>query len=84
MVMTIGLLSAQAPISYVASVRPNNSGDARALVEYSPGGRLSATAVTVRALLRTAYRVQDYQIPSMTVGVPWRPRNLDSDGGDRF
>jgi uncharacterized protein (TIGR03435 family) len=60
--ITTALASAQSPISYVASVRQNNSADARALMEYSAGGRLSATAVTVRALLRTAYRVQDYQI----------------------
>ena len=51
-----------APISYVASVRPNNAVDARTLIEYLPGGRLSATAVTVGALLRIAYRTQDYRI----------------------
>lgn len=49
-------------ISYVASVKPNHSVAPRAFSEYYPGGRFSATAVTVRSLLRTAYRVQDYQI----------------------
>ena len=53
-------------ISYVASVKPNNSAQPRTLIEYFPGGRLSATAVTVRALLRLAYRIQDYQL----VGAP--------------
>jgi bla regulator protein blaR1 len=69
----IGLLKAQATspqpavgddpaISYLASVRPNNSLDARTITEYSPGGRLRAIAVTPRTLVRLAYRVQDYQI----------------------
>src|SRR5436190_23176985 len=48
------------PISYVASVKPNNAVDARSFSEYSPGGRLTATAVTVGSLLRTAYRIQPY------------------------
>ena len=61
-------LAGQAPagparsISYVASVRSNNSPDARTFSEYSPGGRLTATAVTVMFLLRNAYRVQPYQL----------------------
>ncbi len=64
-----GMLHAQTPttpISYVASVKPNNSAEPRGFTEYYPGGRLSATAVTVRSLLRTAYRIQDYQL----VGAP--------------
>lgn len=54
------------PISYVASIKPNNAVDARAFSEYSPGGRLTATAVTVASLLRIAYRIQPYQL----VGAP--------------
>ncbi len=54
------------PISYVASVKPNNAVVARTLSEYSAGGRLTATAVTVASLLRIAYRVQPYQL----VGAP--------------
>jgi uncharacterized protein (TIGR03435 family) len=50
----------------VASVKPNNAADARTFSEYSPGGRLSATAITVRQLLRLAYRVEVYQL----VGAP--------------
>ena len=61
-----GTLRAQtngaAPISYVASIKPNNSAEPRGFTEYYPGGRLSAIAVTVRSLLRTAYRIQDYQL----------------------
>ena len=49
-------------ISYVASVKENKSADARGGSEYFPGGRFSATAVTVRNLIRTAYRIQDYQL----------------------
>jgi uncharacterized protein (TIGR03435 family) len=53
-------------MSYVASVKPNNAVDARTFSEYSPGGRLTATAVTVGSLLRIAYRIQPYQL----VGAP--------------
>jgi hypothetical protein len=66
--IVMGLLYAAPPqpISYVASVKPNNAADARAFSEYSAGGRLTATAVTVAALLRIAYRIQTYQL----VGAP--------------
>lgn len=71
--IVIGLLyaltsQAQPPprISYVASVKPNNAVDARTFSEYSSGGRLTATAVTVASLLRIAYRIQPYQL----VGAP--------------
>ncbi len=62
--ITLGLLSANAPaqISYVASIKPNHAADARTFSEYLPGGRLTATAITVAQLLRIAYRVQPYQL----------------------
>jgi uncharacterized protein (TIGR03435 family) len=53
-------------VSYVASVKPNSAVDARSLSEYQPGGRFTATAITVLQLLRIAYRIQPYQI----VGAP--------------
>jgi uncharacterized protein (TIGR03435 family) len=58
----VALAQSQPAISYVASVKPNNAADARGLSEYSPSGFLNATAITGRTLLRTAYRVQDFQI----------------------
>ncbi len=58
-------VSAQA-ISYVASVKLNNAVDARTLSEYSPGGRFTATAITLGNLLRIAWRVHGYQV----VGAP--------------
>jgi uncharacterized protein (TIGR03435 family) len=53
-----------AQISFVASVKPNTAAEARGFSEYYPGGRFTATAVTVRTLLRSAYRIQDYQLVS--------------------
>jgi uncharacterized protein (TIGR03435 family) len=50
------------PISYVASVKPNNDINARALFDSSPGGRFTGVAVTVSALVRTAYRVQAREV----------------------
>ena len=74
--MAIGAQAPSAPdppISYVASVKPNNAVDARTLSEYLPGGRLTATAVTVGQLLRIAYRIQPYQL----AGAPaWVSRAL--------
>ena len=58
--------AADPPVSYVASVKPNNDVDPRGFSEYSPGGRLTATAVSVATLLRIAYRIQPYQL----VGAP--------------
>jgi bla regulator protein blaR1 len=65
MLVTAGSLAAQM-LSYVASVKPNNAADARGLSEYSPGGRFTATAITVASLIRAAYRIQGYQL----VGAP--------------
>lgn len=55
-------VAAAQPVSYVASIKPNNSVDARTLSEYHPGGRFAATAITVAQLLRIAYRIQPYQL----------------------
>lgn len=52
----------QPAISYVASIKPNRSADPRGFSEYLPGGRFTATAITVRQLLRNAYGVQPYQL----------------------
>jgi uncharacterized protein (TIGR03435 family) len=48
--------------SYLASIKPNNAVDPRGFSEYSAGGRLTATAVTVASLMRVAYRIQPYQL----------------------
>jgi len=69
--LAAGTLLAQTgarPVSYVASVKPNGSPEARTFMEYYPGGRLSAVAVTVRGLLRNAYHIQDYQLAGAP---PW-------------
>ena len=61
-----GSAAAQAPVvSYVASVKLNRDAQPRGFSEYQ-NGRLTATAATVASLLRTAYRVQAYQM----VGAP--------------
>ncbi len=59
-------LSAQAapsPLQFeVASVKPNRSGSGGVQVGIQPGGRLQATNVTLRDLIRIAYQVQPFQI----------------------
>src|SRR4051794_34858235 len=59
-------INTHAQVSFVASIKPNNSVEPRGLSEFGPGGRFTATAITVRTLLRNAYRTQDYQL----VGAP--------------
>jgi uncharacterized protein (TIGR03435 family) len=45
----------------VASIKPNNSGDGRVMMQMQPG-QLRATNVTLRLLIRNAYALQDFQI----------------------
>jgi len=45
----------------VVSIKPNDAGDGRVMIGLQPG-RFSAVNVTLRDLIRQAYRVQDFQI----------------------
>src|SRR5262245_41963758 len=49
------------PSFEVASVKPNNSGDGRVMMQNQPG-RFAATNVTLKQLIRNAYQLQDFQI----------------------
>ena len=51
----------------VASIKPNNSGDGRVMMQNQPG-RFTATNITLRLLIRNAYQLQDSQI---TGGPSW-------------
>jgi uncharacterized protein (TIGR03435 family) len=53
---------AAGPTFEVASVKPNKSGDQRAMLSLPPTGRLTATNVPLRLLLRQAFDVQDFQL----------------------
>jgi uncharacterized protein (TIGR03435 family) len=59
----------------VASVKPNVSGDARASIQSSPGGRFTAINAPVRAVIRHAYQLQDFELAG---GPKW----LDADRVD--
>jgi len=52
----------QKPAFEVASVKPNGSGDVRARMEIQPGGRFTATNVSLRMLITNAYQLFNYQI----------------------
>ena len=61
------LVAAQAPGQTgpqfeVASIKQNESGDGRVMLGVQPGGRLTATNVTLRMLIRNAYALQDSQL----------------------
>src|SRR5689334_10199694 len=66
LVAALGLrVSAQPPprIEFeVASIKPNPSGPGPLAINTLPGGRFTATNVTLRALIQNAYRVQTVQI----------------------
>jgi len=60
-----GLLSAQSPempAFDVASVKPNRSGSTESSSFVQPGGRYTATNVTLRTLVKTAYSLHDDQV----------------------
>jgi uncharacterized protein (TIGR03435 family) len=55
--------SAQPSQSFeVASIKPSRNNTAESNLDSAPGGRLTATNITVRELIRFAYGVKDYQI----------------------
>src|SRR6266571_5033510 len=70
MPLLVGAQSASVPESSlafeVASVKLNKSNDARAGVGQGPGGRVTATNVTLRVLIRSAYGLQPFQIAGDT------------------
>jgi bla regulator protein blaR1 len=52
----------------VASIKPNKSAENRVMLGIQPGGRFTATNVTLRMLIRNAYQLQEFQI---TGGPSW-------------
>jgi bla regulator protein blaR1 len=68
-VTTMGQTSGQPnPQFEVASIKPNKSGDMRVMMSVQPGGRFTATNVTLRMMIRNAYQLQEFQI---TGGPSW-------------
>jgi beta-lactamase regulating signal transducer with metallopeptidase domain len=63
------------PTFAVASIKPNKSGDRGMRIMYEPGGRFTATNISLKALIHFAYGVQDFQISG---GPTW----LESDKYD--
>jgi uncharacterized protein (TIGR03435 family) len=59
-----------APSFEVATIKPNKSGDDRAYSSILPGGRLSATNVSIRDLILSAYRFR-FQPAQIIGGAGW-------------
>jgi uncharacterized protein (TIGR03435 family) len=66
------VVPAQSPAFEVASVKENTSGDVQALMYPQPGGRFTATNVTLRALIENAYQLQESQVSG---GPDWLDRD---------
>lgn len=56
------LAIAQSQVWEVISIKPNRGNSTDSNLDSAPGGRLTATNITVRELIRLAYGVKDYQI----------------------
>jgi uncharacterized protein (TIGR03435 family) len=57
------LAQTKAPLAFeVASIKPNAANDNRVSMQRAPGGRVMATGISLRMLMRNAYRIQDFQI----------------------
>ena len=55
--------ASQAPPQFeVASIKANTSGNGKTGIQTQPGGRFTATSVTLRQLIRNAYQLQEFQI----------------------
>ena len=68
----------------VASIKPNKSNDGRVMIGVQPGGRFTATNVTLKMLIRNAYQLQDFQIAG---GPDWMSSDhfdvvAKAEGGD--
>lgn len=50
------------PAFEVASIKPNVSGDLRVSIQWSPGGRFTAINAPLRALIRDAYQLQEFEL----------------------
>lgn len=68
-------LAAQQLTFEVASIKPNAANDHRVMIRMAPGGRFTATGVTLKQLMNQAYNVRDFQI---TNGPGW----ISSDAYD--
>jgi uncharacterized protein (TIGR03435 family) len=67
---------AASPTFEVASVKSNKSGDGRIMLGFQPGGRFTATGVTLKMLIAQAYGVGQPLAPFQILGGPdWIDRD---------
>ena len=53
----------KAPLTFeVASIKPNSQDDNRMMMRRAAGGRVDATGFNTRMLIRTAFKLQDFQV----------------------
>ena len=50
------------PSFEVASIKPNKSGDGFTTIRFGAGGRITATNISLRELLKLAYEIRDFQL----------------------
>jgi uncharacterized protein (TIGR03435 family) len=71
----------------VASIKPNHTGDGRVGIGMQPGGRFTATNVSVKMLITIAYGIRDHQVSGLPgwaesehYDISAKPENTDGLG----
>lgn len=64
----------------VVSIRPSRDAGSESNVDSLPGGRLTATNITVRELIRLAYSVKDYEIERAPAWIDTERWNIAAAG----
>src|SRR6185503_5897604 len=69
LLVTVALAQQTAPQQFeVATIKPNAANDNRISIGVQPGGRFTATGITLKLMIGQAYNVRDFQI---TGGPGW-------------
>ena len=68
LLLAAGTAAAQPTTFDVASIKPNAANDNPVMIGMHPGGRFTASGVTLRQLINQAYNVRDFQV---TNGPGW-------------
>jgi uncharacterized protein (TIGR03435 family) len=66
----------------VAAIKPADPGNAGTMIRFDPEGRLEATGVTLKLLIRVAYEVHDFQIVGLPAWAESDRFNVDAKAAD--
>jgi uncharacterized protein (TIGR03435 family) len=77
---------AAAPVMFkafeVATIKPNAANDNRIMIRMAPGGRFTASGITVRTLIAQAYGLRDFQISGGPAWISNERFDINAKGPD--